>query len=436
MSDSSKTNAPGSANPADSANKAEAAPDKSTDVRRQAIPNLAKDQTVISSPIVQPTGSSDAPFPGAAMANIGNSLIGQTLGHFLLEEFIGGGGMGVVFRATDLQLERTVAVKVLTYRHGSDEDTVRRFKVEAQSAARLNHENIADVYFVGEDQGWNFIVFEYIEGENIRDVVAKAGPLPIAKAIDIIAQTAAALDHAAAREVVHRDIKPSNILLTYEGRAKLVDMGLARLQQVEAVEDLTVSGVTLGTFDYISPEQGRDPRDADTRSDLYSLGCTFYFMLTGQAPFPRGTVLQKLLSHTSDAIPDPSVMRPEVPVDFVNIIATLMAKQPEERYQHPSTLIADLKQAAIRNQLRFQSSPSWLTDTFGSGKAMQGRLFRTTLGHQLLRLVPFAIPLLCLLAVAWCVNWFFPTTDPNLPRFRPPAEAEAGRVDPPESSSR
>ena len=165
-------------------------------------PNLAKDKTVIS----QPRGSSAQPAkatPAGSLdsaESIGAMLIGQTLGHFRLDQFIGGGGMGVVFRATDLQLERTVAVKVLTHRHGSDPETVRRFRIEAQSAARLNHDNIADVYYVDEDQGWNFIVFEYIEGENIRDFVRQNGPLPIEKAVDIVAQTASALDHAAARE--------------------------------------------------------------------------------------------------------------------------------------------------------------------------------------------------------------------------------------------
>ena len=390
-------------------------------------PNLAKDKTVISNPSRgSSAGSTERSTPEFLNSprSIGAALVGQTLRHFRLDEYIGGGGMGVVFRAADLQLERTVAVKVLTHRHGADPDTVRRFRIEAQSAARLNHENIADVYFVDEDQGWNFIVFEYIEGENIRDIVARSGPLPIEMAIDIIAQAAAALDHAAAREVVHRDIKPSNILLTYDGRAKIVDMGLARFQQVEAVEDLTVSGVTLGTFDYISPEQGRDPRDADTRSDLYSLGCTFYFILTGQPPFPGGTVLQKLLSHTSDPVPNPCALRPNIPEDIASIIAVLLAKHPEQRYQHPTTLIADLRQVVLRNQLYVNADPSWFADTMGSENLPSGLLFRPSSTRRLVSLLPFAIPILCFIAAIVCVDWMFPVSDAALPDFRPPSALE------------
>src|SRR6185436_10085943 len=136
------------------------------------------------------------------------------------------------------------------------------------------------------------------------------------------------------------DIKPSNVLITPDGRAKLVDMGLARLHQVEhSNNDLTASGVTLGTFDYISPEQARDPRTADVRSDLYSLGCTFYFMLTGRPPFPEGTVLQKLLSHSSDPPPDPRELRSELDDDVANITLRLMAKLPNQRFQSAGELI-------------------------------------------------------------------------------------------------
>ncbi len=272
---------------------------------------------------------------------LGKELVGQTLGHFQLDAFVGAGGMGAVFRGHDTQLDRRVAIKVLSGEHNTKEDTVRRFRNEAQSAARLDHPNIARVYYVGEDKGWNYIVFEFIDGTNIRDEVEKNGPLEIELAVSYLVQVAEALDHAAAREVVHRDIKPSNILVDSQHRAKLVDMGLARLHQVNSQDsDLTASGMTLGTFDYISPEQARDPRSADVRSDLYSLGCTFFFMLTGRPPFPEGTVLQKLLSHSGEEPPDPREFRADVPDEVVHILSRLMAKNPNDRYQKPGELIA------------------------------------------------------------------------------------------------
>ncbi len=286
----------------------------------------------------------DAPLPlGPLSREIGPALVGSKLGHFRLDEFIGGGGMGVVFRAHDQSLDRSVAVKVLSQQQ--TEESLRRFRNEAQSAARLDHPNIARVYYVGEDRGWNYIVFEYIEGVNVRDLVAHKGPLPIDEVVSYTLQIASAIEHAWKRNVIHRDIKPSNILVQEDGQAKLVDMGLARLHHdpVSAPnQDLTASGMTLGTFDYISPEQARDPREADVRSDLYSLGCTIYYMLTGQPPFPEGTVLQKLLSHSSENPADPRDFRPDIPPSLASLLERLLAKRPSDRHQTPEELIAAL----------------------------------------------------------------------------------------------
>jgi serine/threonine protein kinase len=285
---------------------------------------------------------------GAATAmldprQLGQALEGQQLDHVLLEKFVGGGGMGAVFRAWDTNLHRTVAVKVLSLRQASDSESQRRFQTEARSAARLDHPNIARAHYVGEDRGVPYIVFEYIDGTNLRDLVYGNGPMTLADALNITLQISNALTHAWEREVVHRDIKPSNIILTTDGLAKLVDMGLARLEYVEQTEhDETATGVTLGTFDYISPEQARNPRDADIRSDIYSLGCTLFFMLTSRPPFPEGTVLQKLLAHQSDPAPDVRELRPDVPEMMAAVIATMLAKRPEERFQTPLDLSAAL----------------------------------------------------------------------------------------------
>ncbi len=221
---------------------------------------------------------------------------------------------------------------------------VQRFYQEARAAARLDHENIARVFSIEHNEAYHYIAFEYIEGITIRQRVVEHGPLPLGEAINYTLQIAGALVHAAERGVVHRDIKPSNIIVTPQGRAKLVDMGLARRFERGASDDdaLTQSGVTLGTFDYISPEQARDPRDVDVRSDLYSLGCTLFHMLTGQPPFPQGTVLQKLLQHQEEPPPDARTLNPAVPADLAAILQKLMAKDRDRRYQTPEQLVRDL----------------------------------------------------------------------------------------------
>jgi serine/threonine-protein kinase len=251
--------------------------------------------------------------------------------------------MGAVFRAWDTSLYRTVAVKVLSAPQVGDVDSQRRFQTEARSAARLDHPNIARVHYVGEDDGIRYIVFEYIDGTNMRDLVHANGPLPIAEALNYTLQVANALTHAWEREVVHRDIKPSNILITNDGLAKLVDMGLARLEQFDGAEqEETAAGVTLGTFDYISPEQARNPREADTRSDIYSLGCTLFFMLTGRAPFADSPAVQKLLQHQSEAPPDVRELRPDVPDGLAAVLGRMLAKRPEDRFATPTELATAL----------------------------------------------------------------------------------------------
>ena len=312
--------------------------------------SLEEAKTVIRGSSRFPTSPNGFESVDRTPAAVAKVLLGQRLNHFLLEEMIGGGGMGAVFRARDEQLDRIVAIKVIPF-VGEDPDLQRRFRNEAQSAARLDHPNIARVFDVGSQDDWHYIVFEYISGTNIRDQVTRDGPHSIDDAIYYTCQLADAIHHASQRGIVHRDIKPSNVLISDDDQVKLVDMGLARSDNFELSEDMTASGVTLGTFDYISPEQARDPRDADVRSDIYSLGCTLYFMLTGRPPYPGGTMLQKLLSHGNSPPPDPRVLRAEVSEDLTAIIHKMLAKSPEQRYQTARDLIADLKELATRENL-------------------------------------------------------------------------------------
>lgn len=338
-------NTPRSRSSSDAASKANADASSSHVFTAEAPTTTATEPNQSDLTIVSTTPPLEIKSPAARLSphELGLALEGQQLDHVLLEQFVGGGGMGAVFRAWDTTLHRTVAVKVLSLRQSSDADSLRRFQTEARSAARLDHPNIARAHFVGEDRGVRYIVFEFIEGTNIRDLVHANGPLPLGDALSYTMQITGALTHAWEREVVHRDIKPSNILITPEGQAKLVDMGLARLEYLgQNAQDETATGVTLGTFDYISPEQARSPRDADIRSDIYSLGCTLFFMLTGRPPFIEGTVVQKLLAHQSQSIPDVRELRPEVPDQLASVLATMLSKRPEDRFETPLDLTAAL----------------------------------------------------------------------------------------------
>ena len=306
--------------------------------------------------------------------------LGEKIDEFRLLESIGAGGMGAVYRAIDVGLDRQVALKILPPEQAIDPEVVRRYHQEGRAAARLDHENVARVYTIGDDGRFHYIAFEYIEGVTIRQKVLQDGPLPVRDAVHFTLQIAHALVHAAEREVIHRDIKPSNIIITPAGRAKLVDMGLARQFERGGEPDLTQTGMTLGTFDYISPEQARDPRDVDIRGDLYSLGCTLFHMLSGRPPFPGGTVLQKLLQHREDTPPDIRKLNPGVPDALAAILVKLLVKDRDHRYQTPEHLARDLDRLAVRRSIRpkpARSTPNWARHLFWGGP---GLVFLLVLG--------------------------------------------------------
>lgn len=331
------------------------------------LPRLASSETVINSgkPNAAVASGMEAAaeggsimtrlFPPAGEAGSTYSTLspaGIELDHFRIEERIGLGGMGAVFRAVDTRLQRHVALKLLAPSQSYDESSVRRFQNEARAAARLDHENVARVYYIGEERGLHFIAFEYVTGSNVRDLIRAEGRISPADAVNYALQIAFALKHTAAMGVVHRDIKPSNVIITPTGRAKLVDLGLARKDNTESQGDLTLPGTTLGTFDYISPEQAKDPRSVDVRSDIYSLGCTMYHMLTGQPPYPEGTVLQKLLDHQGKEAPDPAAINPRVPEQLSAVVRRMMNSDRNRRYQTPELLIRDLTYVAATLGLR------------------------------------------------------------------------------------
>jgi serine/threonine-protein kinase len=313
-------------------------------------------------------------FPGTSSPAPVDDVTGIIVGHFLIEQRIGSGGMGTVFLARDERLQRPVALKVLAPHQTADPGSVQRFQNEARSAARLDHDHIARVFFYGEDQGLHYIAYEFVQGTNLREIIRVRGRLDPAEIVSYAAQLAAALCHTSASGVVHRDIKPSNIIVTPQGKAKLVDLGLARKESLDESAQLTVAGTTLGTFDYISPEQAKDPRGVDVRSDIYSLGCTLYHALTGEPPYPEGTVLQRLLDHQDKPPPDPVVKNRRVSPALSAVIRKMMAGDPRRRYGTAEELLHDLLIIANTMGLRSVAADGTLAHawpTFPSNNRIQ-----------------------------------------------------------------
>ncbi|NQV24566.1 MAG: protein kinase, partial [Rhodopirellula sp.] len=267
----------------------------------------------------------------------------RTFGRYVIEKKLGEGGMGAVYRAVDSNLKRTVALKILPRDKAKNETLVKRFQAEAQAAAQLRHKNIVCVYDSGELDGYLYIAMEYIDGIDVQDLVMRKGGLSVTRSLDIIKQVARALEHAHEQTIVHRDIKPANLLIDREGNVKLADMGLARSIAETEEAGITRAGTTVGTVDYMSPEQARDSKSADCRSDMYSLAATWYQMLVGKPLFPNGDLLNKITAHATTAPPDPRDVRPNIPESIVRIMHRMLEKKPANRYQTPAELIHDLE---------------------------------------------------------------------------------------------
>lgn len=271
----------------------------------------------------------------------------KKIGKYEIIRKLGQGGMGAVYLARDAALRRDVALKVLPKDKAENPTLVRRFQAEAQAAAKLRHDNIVAVYDSDTADGYCYIAMEFVDGKDLHEMVSRRGPIPVRRSIEIIKQVAMALQNAYEHNIVHRDIKPSNLLIRRDGVVKLTDLGLARSVDDSIETGITRAGTTVGTVDYMAPEQGRSSKAADIRSDLYSLGCTWYYMLTGQAPFPEGSLTNKLQAHAIKPPPDPRVLNQNVSDGMVAVIHQLMAKKPESRYQTPKEFLDDLQTAAL-----------------------------------------------------------------------------------------
>ncbi len=265
---------------------------------------------------------------------------------------LGAGGMGTVYKAEDQLMGRTVAVKVVSSHLTAKASALARFRKEVFAAAQLEHPNIIRAYDTGEAGGAQYLVMEFVEGTSLDRLVAKKGPLPVPMACAFMRQAALGLQHAADKGMTHRDIKPQNLMVTRKGQVKILDFGLARFAHTDEGDEpqggklpfgagkaaanagVTNPNLLMGTPDYLSPEQAKNSHDVDPRSDIYSLGCTLYYLLTGKAPFAgASTLIDKLIAQTEDAPPPIREQRFEVPEGLAEVLARMMAKKPADRYQ-------------------------------------------------------------------------------------------------------
>lgn len=292
-------------------------------------------------------------------------LTGKTLGDFQVERLLGRGGMGEVYLARQVSLNRPVALKVLRTDLLSKPSYLGRFEAEATAVAKLNHPNIVHVYMLGSVDETRFIAMEYVQGTNLRDYLVKKGAVELNLALAIMKQAGLAVGAAGEIGLVHRDIKPENLMLTRKGQVKVADFGLCRDTDSENVH-LTQPGTTMGTPLYMSPEQAQG-HTTDHRSDLYSLGVTFYHMLAGSPPFRAETALALALKHVKDTPVRLIVHRPDLPAELDHLVMKLMAKKPADRYQSAAEMLRDL--AKIRETLSAPSMVLPAATDLGSGSA-------------------------------------------------------------------
>jgi serine/threonine protein kinase len=275
-----------------------------------------------------------------AFAGKAKSLV---VGNYIVQDKLGQGGMGTVVKAEHKRMQRMVALKVISPEAMKSPDAVKRFHREVQAAARLIHQNIVTAFDADEFDGRHVLVMELVEGSDLSTHIKKNGPLSVEEAVHCIYEAAKGLEYAHKQGVVHRDIKPGNLLLGSSGVVKILDMGLARLDSTQESAEITSTGQVMGTIDYMAPEQAMNTRQADGRADIYSLGLTFWYLLTAKPAYTGDSIMEKLLAHRERAIPSLREVRSDVTPAIQAIFERMAAKTPEERYATMTALIADLE---------------------------------------------------------------------------------------------
>lgn len=283
------------------------------------------------------SASSPPGFPAPPKAN---DLSGTTLGDYRLVRKIAEGGMGEVYEAIQLKLDRRVALKILTDRLAAQPEFLRRFEREAKSAAALNHRGVVQVHDFGNANGRYYLIMEYVEGRNLGEYIEQRGKLPLPEALTMIEQTAAALKAACEKNIIHRDIKPDNLLLTADGHIKVSDLGLAKIMTEDL--DLTATGAAFGSPHFLAPEQAEDAARVNHRADIYSLGITLLYLLTGRHSYEGTSAFALVLAHSNKPLPTGKDLGTELPPAVESLIQRMAAKRPEDRYQDYDSLLADL----------------------------------------------------------------------------------------------
>ncbi len=328
-----------------------------------------------------------------------STLLGTTLsGRYRLEARIGTGGMSTVYRALDETLQRQVAIKLMNREVSSDSDQLERFRREARAVAQLSHPHVVGVIDAGEDEGRPYIVFEYVEGETLKERIRRLGRLPIPEAVAYCIEIARALGAAHARHIVHRDVKPQNVLIDEEGQAKVTDFGIARTLDEEG---LTADGRVLGTTDYVAPEQALGHR-VTGQSDLYSLGVVLYEMLTGEVPFKGESQVAVAMKHVREEIPNIQTLRPEVSSALAAVLETATAKRMEDRYADDAELIADLEDVLAIETARAGTVSGEATSVLKTLPSGKQAMVPFRVRHKVISLV---LALAVLAAVAGVAVW-------------------------------
>ncbi len=352
-----------------------------------------------------------------------SAILGTTLsGRYRLEARIGAGGMSTVYRALDETLQRQVAIKLLNREVASDSDALERFRREARAVAQLSHPHIVGVIDAGEDESRPYIVFEYVEGETLKERIRRVGRLPIAEAVAYAIEIARALGAAHARHIVHRDVKPQNVLIDEEGSAKVTDFGIARTLDEEG---LTADGRVLGTTDYVSPEQALG-QPVTGQSDLYSLGVVLYEMLTGEVPFKGENQVAVAMKHVREILPDVQTKRAEVSAALAAVVDTATAKRQEDRYADDVEFIADLEDALAIETARAGSATGEVTTVLRTLPSTAQRRVPFRVRH---RMITVLMVLVVLAAIAGGAVWLATRTHHGTGKLSaPPPPAAPSQV--------